>query len=232
MTAIMHEAAAIAPPTPTVSHRRPSPEDMIDYITVSDPVIHADGMNKYTSYRVDCRPAPPPFSASDASVDRGTTLPNSAATTERGDAFLKHNVTNPHSSVLRRYTDFKWLSDRLHIEKSGAIVPPLPDKHRAGMMNRFAPEFVEERRYDLEIFVRRVTCHPECWDASCLTTFLRADDYRFVQAKNASKAMDVAELGGTGVVGSVGGGGGVGGGGDYHGRSGDSSCVCVCMVYT
>ena len=214
MTAIMHEAGAIAPPTPIVPRRRASPEDTIDYITVSDPVIHADGMNKYTSYRVDCRPAPPPpLSTSDAV---GGTATPSSATTDR-DAFLRHNVDN-YSSVLRRYTDFKWLSDRLHIERSGAIVPPLPDK-RAGM-NRFASEFVEERRSNLEIFVRRVACHPELWDADCLATFLRADDLLFAHAKNASKAMDVAESG-TGVVGSVVGGGG--GGGDYHGRSGDGS---------
>ena len=222
MTAKMHDAAAIAPPI--VSHRRPSPEDMIDYITVSDPVIHADGMNKYTSYRVDCRPPPPP-PASDGAVDRGTATPDSATTTsERGDAFPRQHynvVHDAHSSVLRRYTDFKWLHDTLHVERSGAIVPPLPDKTGAGT-NRFDPEFVEERRTKLELFVRRVVCHPELWDASCLNAFLRADDLHFAIAKNAvSKAMmdDVAESG-TGVVGS-----GVGGGGDYLGGTGTTSSL-------
>ena len=47
----------MGPPTTTAPTLQiKSPEDAIDYVTVSDPVIHADGMNKYTSYRVDCRP--------------------------------------------------------------------------------------------------------------------------------------------------------------------------------
>jgi sorting nexin-1/2 len=77
---------------------------MIDYITVSDPVIHADGMNKYTSYRVDCRPS----SSSSSEVHQDE------------DVFLQYNNNN-YSSVLRRYTDFKWLYDTSQCEKSGAI---------------------------------------------------------------------------------------------------------------
>jgi sorting nexin-1/2 len=184
-------AIAVPPPTAITSHRRTTPEDMIDYITVSDPVIHADGMNKYTSYRVDCRPsAPPPSSDS-----LGGTPP---AAVEQ-DVFLQHNINN-YSSVLRRYTEFKWLYDTLHREKSGAIIPPLPDKQT---VNRFTPEFVEERRIGLEKFIRRVVTHPELWDATCLGTFLRADDLQFNIAKNAGKAMDMAEM--TGSVGGIGG---------------------------
>lgn len=39
-----------------VMARRPKPEDSASHITVSDPVQHSEGVNKYTSYRVDVRP--------------------------------------------------------------------------------------------------------------------------------------------------------------------------------
>jgi sorting nexin-1/2 len=106
----MHACQAVPAPTPIISHRRTTtPEDMIDYITVSDPVIHADGMNKYTSYRVDCHPS----SSSSSEVQQS-----------QEDVFLQNNNNN-YSSVLRRYTDFKWLYDTLQREKSGAIHPTI-----------------------------------------------------------------------------------------------------------
>ncbi|KAL9186821.1 hypothetical protein ACHAXT_010541 [Thalassiosira profunda] len=172
---------------------RRAPEDAVEYVTVSDPVIHADGMNKYTSYRVDCRPplaseAPPP-DTTDVAVD----------------VFLQHNP-GQYSSVLRRYSDFLWLYERLHKEKAGSIVPPLPEKQA---VSRFSPEFVEDRRRALEKFLRRVVLHPELWCAECLATFLRADDVAFQHAKSASKA-EAAAGGSEAVDGSVVGMGGAG----------------------
>ena len=120
---------------------------------VSDPVQHADGVNKYTSYRVDVRP------------------PNSDLTT-----------TQAFSAVLRRYSDFLWLYEKLHTERAGSIVPPLPEKQPVG---RFNPAFVEARRRELERFLRRVAIHPELQDSTSLDTFLRADDVTFSAAKNA-----------------------------------------------
>jgi len=159
-------------PTPSLHIR--SPEDAIDYVTVSDPVIHADGMNKYTSYRVDCRP---PIN-NDISPDNNN----------QDDVFLQNNPVQ-YSSVLRRYSDFLWLYERLHKEKAGSIVPPLPEKQA---VSRFSPEFVEDRRRLLEKFLRRVILHPELWEANCLLTFLRADDVTFQHAKNVSKTEDAA----------------------------------------
>jgi sorting nexin-1/2 len=69
----------------------------------------------------------------------------------------------------------------LHKEKSGAIVPPLPDKQA---VSRFTAAFVEERRIKLQVFLRRVAVHPELYDAPSLDTFLRADDVTFHAAKN------------------------------------------------
>jgi sorting nexin-1/2 len=89
---------------------------------------------------------------------------------------------NTYSAVLRRYSDFLWLYERLHMERAGAIVPPIPEKQPVG---RFSPTFVEDRRVHLERFLRRVAVHPELADATCLDTFLRADDVTYQAAKNA-----------------------------------------------
>jgi sorting nexin-1/2 len=43
----------------------------------------------------------------------------------------------------------------------------------------------EDRRMNLERFLRRVAVHPELADAPCLDTFLRADDVTFAAAKQA-----------------------------------------------
>jgi sorting nexin-1/2 len=141
-----------------------SPEDAAQFITVSDPVQHSEGMNKYTSYRVDVRPPP-----------QQNDNPNN---TNPDDVFQNAG----YSAVLRRYSDFFWLYERLHKERSGAIIPPIPEKQA---VSRFSASFIEERRKHLERFVRRVAVHPELYDAPCLETFLRADDVTFQAAKNA-----------------------------------------------
>lgn len=143
--------------------RRARPEDAAMHITVSDPVQHSDGLGKYTSYRVDLRPPV-------VSADGGT-----------HDVMISTSGLN-YSAVLRRYSDFLWLYDRLQVERAGAIVPPIPEKQPVG---RFNAAFVEERRVHLERFLRRVAVHPELADAACLDTFLRADDVTFQAAKNA-----------------------------------------------
>ena len=137
---------------------------------MSDPVQHTDGLNKYTSYRVDVRPPT-------ASPEGGTQ-----------DVMIA-NVAN-YSAVLRRYSDFLWLYERLHVERAGAIVPPIPEKQPVG---RFNASFVEERRMHLERFLRRVAVHPELADATCLDTFLRADDVSFQAAKNAKGAVVLSQ---------------------------------------
>lgn len=123
---------------------------------------HTDGLNKYTSYRVDVRPQ---------------------------DQQQDPAMIGAYSSVLRRYSDFLWLWERLHHERAGAIVPPIPEKQPVG---RFSPTFVEERRMQLERFLRRVIVHPELADAACLETFLRADDLTFQSAKAAKGVVMAA----------------------------------------
>lgn len=151
----------------TERHR---PEDDAQYITVSDPVQHVQGMNKYTSYRVDVRGGP----NLNQNPSMTMTNPNS------NSSFFE----NPgYSAVLRRYSDFLWLYEQFHREKAGAIVPPLPEKQPVG---RFSAAFIEDRRTNLERFLRRVAVHPELMDAQCLNTFLRADDATFHATKHSN----------------------------------------------
>lgn len=158
--------------------RRPKPEDAASHITVSDPVQHSEGVNKYTSYRVDVRP------------------PNSDMAT-----------TQVFSAVLRRYSDFLWLYERLQGERPGAIVPPLPEKQPVG---RFNPAFVEIRRRELERFLRRAAVHPELQGCACLDAFLKADDMTFQAAKNSKAGpggvvlQQSGMMGGMGMMGSMG----------------------------
>lgn len=97
--------------------------------------------------------------------------------------------TQAFSAVLRRYSDFLWLYEKLQDERAGAIIPPLPEKKPTG---RFNPQFVEDRRRSLERFLRRVTVHPELQGCSCVDNFLRADDVTF-QATKHSKANVVLQ---------------------------------------
>jgi len=61
-------------------------------------------------------------------------------------------------SVMRRYSDFKWLRDCLCKQFPGMNIPPLPPKR---MWGNFEEHFVEERRVDLERFLNRLEqIHP------------------------------------------------------------------------
>jgi len=82
------------------------------------------------------------------------------------------------SSVRRRYSDFDWL--RSELERSSKImVPKLPDKAMMRQMpwvsekdGMFAPDFVEERRDGLEVFLNKVAGHPLAQKEKCLHMFL------------------------------------------------------------
>mmetsp|Transcript_9744 Transcript_9744/g.14176 ORF Transcript_9744/g.14176 Transcript_9744/m.14176 type:complete len:600 (+) Transcript_9744:142-1941(+) len=178
------------------------PEDAAQFITVSDPVQHSEGMNKYTSYRIDVRPPASPMEANGNGI--GNANGNGPNTNNDpndqnidGNPNINHNNmimenNNPedvfqnsaHTAVLRRYSDFVWLHERLSKERAGAILPPLPEKQA---VSRFSSSFIEERRVQLERFLRRAAVHPELYDAGCLDTFLRADDMTFGIAKNMKK---------------------------------------------
>ncbi|KAL3772661.1 hypothetical protein ACHAW5_008611 [Stephanodiscus triporus] len=129
-------------------------------VTVSDPVQCAEGIKgKYTSYRVACDP---PLLA-------------------RSSSHSPPPMSHP-TSANRRYSEFCWLFERMHKERPGSIVPPLPDKHRRAGSSLFDGTFIEERRSQLEAFLRRAVRNPELADAECLIVFLGGSDAEFKKA--------------------------------------------------
>uniref|UniRef100_A0A1J3G467 Sorting nexin 1 n=1 Tax=Noccaea caerulescens TaxID=107243 RepID=A0A1J3G467_NOCCA len=81
----------------------------------------------------------------------------------------------PEKIVIRRYSDFVWLRDRLSEKYKGIFIPPLPEKSAVEKF-RFSAEFIEMRRAALDIFVNRIALHPELQQSEDLRTFLQADE--------------------------------------------------------
>ncbi|XP_038702076.1 sorting nexin 1-like isoform X2 [Tripterygium wilfordii] len=81
----------------------------------------------------------------------------------------------PEKIVIRRYSDFVWLHDRLFEKYKGIFIPPLPEKSAVEKF-RFTTEFIEMRRQALDIFVNRIASHHELQQSEDLKTFLQADE--------------------------------------------------------
>lgn len=94
------------------------------------------------------------------------------------NAYTSYRVTTKSPStegevyVIRRFSDFEWLHDRVGDLYKGAIVPPLPDKNVLEKF-RFTREFVESRRRGLESFINRLAAHPIVGRADELEHFLK-----------------------------------------------------------
>ncbi|GFZ09225.1 sorting nexin 1 [Actinidia rufa] len=84
--------------------------------------------------------------------------------------------------VIRRYTDFIWLRDRLFEKYKGIFIPPLPEKSTVEKY-RFSAEFIEMRRQALDIFVNRIASHHELQQSEDLRTFLQADEQTMERAR-------------------------------------------------
>uniref|UniRef100_A0A803QKJ4 PX domain-containing protein n=1 Tax=Cannabis sativa TaxID=3483 RepID=A0A803QKJ4_CANSA len=81
----------------------------------------------------------------------------------------------PEKIVIRRYSDFVWLRDRLFEKYKGVFIPPLPEKSAVEKF-RFSAEFIELRRQGLDIFINRIASHNELQQSDDLRTFLQADE--------------------------------------------------------
>ena len=77
------------------------------------------------------------------------------------------------ASVLRRYSDFRWLHAALVENNPGVIVPPVPEKVKLG---RFAPDVVEFRRRSLELAISKIVQHPRLQRDEDLHMFLQSTD--------------------------------------------------------
>jgi sorting nexin-1/2 len=87
------------------------------------------------------------------------------------------------ASVRRRYSDFRWLFQRLHEERPGAIIPIIPHTKAFQIEKRMSEELIEERRVSCEKFLRRVQVHPELEGCPSISAFFSPDAEVFEQAK-------------------------------------------------
>ncbi|GAB2272160.1 Sorting nexin-1 [Dionaea muscipula] len=84
--------------------------------------------------------------------------------------------------VIRRYSDFVWLRDRLFEMYKGIFIPPLPEKSAVEKF-RFSAEFIEMRRQALDIFLNRIASHRELRLSHDLRLFLQADEETMERAR-------------------------------------------------
>ncbi|PKA65769.1 Sorting nexin 1 [Apostasia shenzhenica] len=85
--------------------------------------------------------------------------------------------------VIRRYTDFVWLRDKLAEKFKGIFIPPLPEKSAVEKF-RFSAEFIEMRRQALDVFINRVTSHPQLKQSEDLRIFLQEDEEAMERARS------------------------------------------------
>ncbi|OCF57101.1 hypothetical protein L486_05960 [Kwoniella mangroviensis CBS 10435] len=103
---------------------------------------------------------------------------------------VRTSTTSPHyrkgnSSVLRRFSDFLWLSEILTSNNPCIIVPPMPGKHTFG---RFQDQFIETRRSALQQFLLKITSHPVLQLDPDLRLFLESDSFS-VDSKNRKQEI-------------------------------------------
>lgn len=76
-------------------------------------------------------------------------------------------------TVLRRFTQFEWLHQVLAKHFSALLIHPVPEKQYSG---RFASDFIETRRADLEMWMSRLVRHPVLRYSEPLRFFLSCED--------------------------------------------------------
>jgi len=97
----------------------------------------------------------------------------------------------PEFNVMRRYSDFVWLREKLLEAYKGYLVPPLPEKT---LLNRFSIEFMEYRRKELEKFLCRLSAHQVLSESPQIRLFLESEN---IETSIESKSVDSS--GSTGV---------------------------------
>mmetsp|Transcript_2580 Transcript_2580/g.7693 ORF Transcript_2580/g.7693 Transcript_2580/m.7693 type:complete len:429 (+) Transcript_2580:371-1657(+) len=100
------------------------------------------------------------------------------------NAFMQYRVrtktTMPHYhsttlDVIRRYSDFAFLHQRLFEQNRGIIIPPIPEKNVVQKYQHTAG-FLAKRRAALEKFINRVGSHPALAESDDLRAFLEDND--------------------------------------------------------
>ncbi|CAI9097686.1 OLC1v1034156C1 [Oldenlandia corymbosa var. corymbosa] len=94
----------------------------------------------------------------------------------------------PEKIVIRRYSDFVWLRDRLFEKYKGVFIPPLPEKSTVEKF-RFSAEFIEMRRQALDLFVNRIASHHTLQQSEDLRIFLQADEQTMERARSQETGL-------------------------------------------
>jgi sorting nexin-1/2 len=135
-------------------------------VSVLDPVKQGEGVSAYISYKVVSK------IGSNAS----------------------HTLEQEERTVIRRFRDFTWLRNCLRKECSGIILPPLPPKSVVEKY-KMTPEFVEDRRRGLDVFLHKVLSHPVLHTSPELKLFLQASEAEFaIESSRMSTALGSAAL--------------------------------------
>ncbi|SPO25582.1 related to Sorting nexin 9 [Ustilago trichophora] len=97
-------------------------------------------------------------------------------------------------TVLRRFTQFEWLHQVLAKHYSALLIPPPPEKQYSG---RFASDFIETRRADLEMWISRLVRHPVLRYSEPIRFFLSCED-ETTWRTNAALLLRYGEISTTG----------------------------------
>ena len=87
--------------------------------------------------------------------------------------------------VSRRYSDFKFLADRLS-RYEGALVPPLPPKQ---MINSLYQDLAVQRSQELSLFLKNIARHPVLYGVLEFRIFLEASQKGFDSFKQMIRTL-------------------------------------------
>ncbi|CAJ1968134.1 unnamed protein product [Sphenostylis stenocarpa] len=174
------------------SPRSPSSSQPFLSVSVTDPVKLGNGVQAYISYRVITKLYCDLFPrvvhrekafghVSQLEVSIGVSIIEVRIMAVFISRMHSKSWTNfpeyqgPEKIVIRRYSDFVWLRDRLFEKYKGIFIPPLPEKSAVEKF-RFSAEFIEMRRQALDVFVNRIASHCELQQSEDLRLFLQAEE--------------------------------------------------------
>lgn len=95
--------------------------------------------------------------------------------------------------VSRRYSDFKFLSDRLK-RYEGALVPPLPPKQ---MINSLYQDLPAQRSQELSLFLKNIARHPVLYGVLEFRIFLEASQKGFDSFKQLIRNLPDVQVSAT-----------------------------------
>lgn len=127
-----------------------------------------NGMQEYTIYHVTST-----FPAHDPRDENGFPIISDDESQIPYDPLGGPYPPGAQVTVVRRFTQFEWLYQALTRHFAALGIPPVPEKQYSG---RFASDFIETRRADLEMWMSRLVRHPVLRYSEPLQFFLSCED--------------------------------------------------------